>query len=95
MSISYIIYTSNSEKYIGKILNKILDKMNENDELIIIDDLSTDNTIPTVVGLVGYMWVDEKHYKLFINTDKKGKRKSIEMAKNIATCDFKYVVNKK
>lgn len=95
MSISYIVYTNNSEKYIGKVLKKVLSKMNENDQLIIVDDRSEDGTIPIVVGYVGYDWEDEEHYKLYINTEVKGKRKSIEMAKKIATCDFKFIVNKK
>lgn len=95
MTISYIIYTNNSEKYIGRVLKKVLDKMNENDQLVIVDDRSEDNTIPLVVGYVGYNWEDEEHYKLYINTDIKGKRKSIEMAKKIATGDFKFIVNKK
>ena len=96
MKNSYIIYTNNSEKYIGKVLSRILRKMQDDEQLVIVDDMSTDNTIPIVVGLVGYNWDDEEHYKLYINTQPKGKRKSIEMAKKIADNKyFKFIVGKK
>lgn len=96
MKNSYIIYTNNSAKYIGRVLSKILNKMDEDEQLVIVDDMSTDQTIPIIVGLVGYNWEDEEHYKLFINTSIKGKRKSIEMAKKIANDNnFKFIYNKR
>ena len=96
MKNSYIIYTNNSGKYIEKVLRRILSKMEDDEQLVIVDDLSTDNTIPLVVGLVGYNWEDEDHYKLYINTKPKGRNKSIEMAKSIADDrNFKFIVNKK
>ena len=96
MKNSYIIYTNNSGKYIEKVLRRILNKMEDDEQLVIVDDLSTDNTIPLVVGLVGYNWEDEDHYKLYINIKPKGRNKSLEMAKSIADNKyFKFVVNKK
>lgn len=95
MKRSLILYTNNSEKYIGKVLNCILDQMKEDDQLVIVDDMSTDQTIPLVVGLINYLFEDEDHYKLYINTSIKGKSKSIEIAKKIASGDFKFVINKK
>lgn len=95
MKRSLIIYTNNSEKYIGRLLSSVLDQMKDDDELVIVDDMSTDQTIPIVVGLVGYLWEDEEHYKLYINTNEKGKRDSVEMAKTIASGDFKFIINKK
>lgn len=93
---SLIIYTHNSEKYIGRLLESIMEQMDEiRYQLIIVDDLSTDNTIPIVVQTIGYFFTDEEHYKLYINSKPKGKMKSIEMAKKIATGDFKFVINKK
>lgn len=93
---SLIIYTHNSEKYIGRLLESIMEQMDETKyELIIVDDLSTDNTIPIIVQTIGYFFTDEEHYKLYINSYPKGKRKSIEMAKNIAKGDFKFIINKK
>lgn len=93
---SLIIYTNNSEKYIGRLLDSVMEQMDETKyELIIVDDLSTDKTIPIVVGKIGYFFTDEEHYKLYINTCPKGKKRSIEMAKSIARGDFKFVINKK
>lgn len=93
---SLIIYTNNSEKYIGRLLDSIMEQMDETKyQLIIVDDLSTDNTIPIVVQKIGYFFTDEEHYKLYINSKPKGKKKSIEMAKKIATGDFKFIINKK
>lgn len=96
MKRSFILYTNNSEKYIGKVIESIMDQINENEEeLVIVDDLSTDNTIPIIVNTIGYFFTDEDHYKLYINTEPKGKAKSVEMAKKIAKGDFKFVINKK
>lgn len=96
MKRSFIIYTHNSEKYIGKLLDSIMEQIDETKEqLIIVDDRSTDNTIPLVVQKIGINFVDEEHFKLFINTSEKGKRKSIEMAKKVAAGDFKFIINKK
>ena len=96
MKRSLIVYTNNSEKYIEKLLNSILEQMDDEEEqLIIVDDMSTDATIPLVVGKIGYSFIDEEHYNLFINTSVKGKKKSIEMAKKVAKGDFKFIINKK
>ena len=61
----------------------------------IVDDLSTDETVPYIVNAIGLNFVDEEHYKFFINSCKKGKKASIEMAKKIAKGDFKFIINKK
>lgn len=96
MKRSLIVYTSNSEKYIGKLIESIMEQLDENkEELIIVDDLSTDQTVPIIVNTIGYFFTDEDHYKLYINTAPKGKRDSIEMAKKIAKGDFKFIINKK
>lgn len=95
MKRSLVVYTNNSEKYIGKVIESIMEQMDETkEELIIIDDLSTDNTIPIIVNKIAYFFTDEDHYKLYINTKPKGKAKSIEMAKKIATGEFVFVINK-
>ena len=94
--ISLIIYTNNSDKYIGRLLDSIMEQMDETRyQLIIVDDLSTDNTIPIVVQKIGYFFTDEEHYKLYINSKTKGKKESVEMTKKIATGDFKFIKKKK
>jgi len=96
MTRSLIIYTNNSEKYIEKLLKSIMEQIDETqEELIIVDDLSTDNTVPHIVNTIGLNFTDEEHYKFYINRPKKGKRASIEMAKKIAKGDFKFIINKK
>lgn len=95
MKRSLIVYTNNSGKYIGRLIRSIMEQIDETqEELIIVDDLSTDNTIPDVVSEIGYFFTDEEHYKLFINTTPKGKKESIAMAKKIAKGDFKFIINK-
>ena len=44
MKISYILTTLNEEDHIEKIINEI-DSLNENYEIIIIDDSTTDKTL--------------------------------------------------
>lgn len=96
MTRSLIIYTNNSQKYIEKLLKSILEQIDETkEELIIVDDLSTDNTVPLIVNTIGLNFTDEEHYKFYINQSKEGKRASIEKIKKIAKGDFKFIVNKK
>lgn len=96
MTRSFIIYTNNSERYIEKLLKSILEQIDETkEEIIIVDDMSKDNTVPLIVNTIGLNFTDEEHYKFYINTPKKGKRASVEMAKKIAKGDFKFIVNKK
>lgn len=93
MKTSYIIYTNNSEDKIEEYINKFKELWsNDEDELIIIDDLSKDQTVPIIVGLIGLFFKDEKHFKFYINTNKNGKTKSIKMAKKIATNRHKIVI---
>jgi len=96
MKRSFIIYTNNSEKYIEKVLKSILEQIDETEEeLIIIDDFSTDNTVPLIVNTIGLNFTDEEHYKFYINNPVKGKRDSIKMGKKIAKGDFKFIINKR
>ena len=96
MQRSIIIYTHNSEKYIGRLIDSILEQIDvDNEQLVIVDDMSEDKTIPIIVEKIGYWFTEEERFKLFINTSKKGKKDSIEMAKKIATGNFKFIINKK
>lgn len=96
MKRSLIIYTNNSEKYIRKVLRSILEQIDvDNEQLIIVDDMSSDNTIPIIVQEINYWFTEEDKFKLFINTSIKGKAESIKMAKKVATGEFKFIINKK
>lgn len=93
MKTSYIIYTNNSEERIEEYINKFKKLWsNDEDELIIIDDLSEDQTVPIIVGMIGLFFKDEEHFKFYINTPKKGKTNSIKMAKKLATHKQKVII---
>jgi len=94
MKTSYIIYTNNSEKLIAEYIKQFMEELwvNDDDELIIVDDMSEDNTVPIIVQMIGTFFADEEHFKFYINTPKKGKTKSIKMAKKIATNRHKEVI---
>lgn len=93
MKTSYIIYTNNSEEKIEEYINKFKELWsNDEDELIIIDDLSEDQTVPIIVGMIGLFFKDEEHFKFYINTPKKGKTNSIKMAKKLATHKQKVII---
>ena len=93
MKTSYIIYTNNSEGKIQEYLNKFNELWNnDEDELIIIDDLSEDQTVPTIIGTIGLFFKDEEHFKFYINKPKKGKTKSIQMAKKLANNRHKVII---
>ncbi len=67
---SYILITNNSENYIKDVLCSLL-PLKDNEELIIFDNLSEDNTVPIIVETMGILWIDEKkRYKFYINKKK-------------------------
>lgn len=93
MKTSYIIYTNNSEQEIENYINKFKELWsNDEDELIIVDDLSEDQTVPIIVGMIGLFFKDEEHFKFYINKPKKGKTKSIRMAKKLASNWHKVII---
>lgn len=93
MKTSYIIYTNNSEKEVIEYINKFKELWkNDEDELIIIDDMSEDQTVPIIVGTIGLFFKDTEHFKFYINKPKRGKTKSIEMAKKLATNWHKVII---
>lgn len=94
MKKSYILYTCNSEKAIKRVLPYLVQNLNDAEEqIIIIDDMSTDQTVPIIVGTINYLFDDEEHYKFYINTKTEGKRKSIKKAKKIASGEEIIVVD--
>ena len=51
MKVSVCIATYNGEKYILKQINSILPQLDSDDEVIILDDCSTDNTVDILRGI--------------------------------------------
>lgn len=89
---SYIVITNNSESYIHDVLWSLL-PLQENEELIIFDNLSSDNTVPNIVATMGSLWLDDK-YKFYINN----KKEDIETIKNKALSIAKgkaFIIDKK
>ena len=82
---SFILITDNSEQYIKDVLYSLL-PLKEDEELIIFDNLSKDNTVPFIVEKMGILWIDKRH-KFYINTKKEEyetiKNKALSIAKGI------------
>lgn len=80
MSISVCIATYNGEKYILDQILTILDQFTDDDELIIVDDCSTDNTVKLLESL------NNLQIKIYQNEKNKGHvfsfSKAIALAKN-------------
>jgi glycosyltransferase involved in cell wall biosynthesis len=80
MNISVCIASYNGAKFIQEQINSILKQLNENDEVIIIDDCSTDNTVEIIKSF------NDHRIKLFINKVNKGHvysfGKSISLSNN-------------
>lgn len=91
---SYLIITNNSEKAVEDLLLKVLPIDEEKEQLIIFDNLSTDNTVPIIVSTVGLNFIDEENYKFYINKKKEKVKDIIEKAKKIAKGKIIRVNNK-
>lgn len=82
MKISVCMATYNGEKYIEKQLQSILDQLDENDEIIIVDDYSNDNTVDCIKV------VQDKRIILLENELNIGVNASFEKALKVATGDI-------
>ena len=81
---SFIVITDNSESYIHDVLYSLL-PLDKEEELIIFDNHSEDNTVPNIIGTMRTLWIDkEKRYKFYINKKKEEIDKVIEKAKSIS-----------
>ena len=80
MSISVCMASYNGEQYIIRQLNSILEQLTEGDEVIIVDDYSSDGTIEVLKR------VDDPRIKIYINDRNRGDvfsfNRSISLAKN-------------
>lgn len=91
---SYIVITNESEKYIHDVLCSLL-PLEEDEELIIFDNHSKDNTVPEIISTMGCLWIDEKQrYKFYINK----KKEDLETITNKALSIVKgkaFIIDKK
>jgi glycosyltransferase involved in cell wall biosynthesis len=81
-SISVCIATYNGSKYIENQLNSILNQIGEEDEVIIVDDFSTDDTILIIKNL------NDKRIKLYNNHKNIGAVQSFGRALQLAQGDL-------
>lgn len=72
---SFIVITNNSESYIHDVLCSLL-PLEKEEELIIFDNHSTDETVPNIISTIDpMMWLDEEQrYKFYINKTKEKKK---------------------
>ena len=82
MKISVCIATYNGEKYIKEQLTSILSQLNQEDEIIISDDGSKDNTIRIIKSF------NDKRIKIVQNTGKHGVVPNFENALKYASGDY-------
>ncbi len=82
MNVSVCIATYNGEKYLLQQLTSILAQLGYDDELIISDDGSTDNTITIIKS------INDPRIKLFLNGNEKGTLGNFEYALQQASGDF-------
>lgn len=93
MELSIGIYTNNSEKWIGKVLKRLYPYLLGNTELIIFDDMSTDETVPILVSTIGRDFLEEDKYKFYINTSKKGLEETIKNINKVKTTDKLLIIS--
>lgn len=82
MKISVCIATYNGEKYIQEQLSSILSQLNQDDEIIISDDGSKDNTLGIIHSF------NDSRIKMFHNTGKHGLVPNFENALRHASGDY-------
>lgn len=87
MSVSVCIATFNGEKYILEQLESIMSQLSENDEVIIVDDCSTDNTVSVLRQYNDY------RIKLFLNDENKGSVYTFGKAIQLATKDYIFLAD--
>lgn len=80
--ISVSMATYNGSRYIEQQLYSILSQLDENDEIILVDDCSSDNTLEVVESL------DDKRIKIYRNDSNLGVLQTFERAIHLASGDI-------
>lgn len=79
MKYSLIIVTDNSEEYIQDLLWTLKEQITDEFQVIIVDNLSEDETVPYIVGVMNYDFMNEEQYKFYIVPNKKNKKELIKI----------------
>ena len=85
MSVSVCIATYNGEKYIHRQLTSILDQLNDDDEVIVVDDCSTDRTVATITQ------IGDRRIGIHGNERNRGEVFSFGRALTLAKNDFLFL----
>jgi glycosyltransferase involved in cell wall biosynthesis len=96
MKLSIIIPTYNVEEYIDECLGSLLPQLNEECELIIIDDKSTDQTIAKVMSHLTKEMTSkyfqfknaEKNFKFYMQKENKGVSAARNVGLKVATGEY-------
>ena len=87
--VAYLIVCFNSEKYITKCINSILNQSHKNYEIIVIDNNSQDNT----VSIVKKFLIENQKIKLIANQNNVGYGNAITMAIGNSQGEFIAILN--
>lgn len=85
MSISVCMATYNGEKYVSRQLRSILEQMTDTDEVIVVDDCSTDGTVETVKRL------GDHRITVYVNDRNRREVFSFGRAMSLAKNDFLFL----
>ena len=85
MSISVCMATYNGEKYLSRQLGSILDQLTDDDEVIVVDDSSTDGTVETVKRL------GDHRITVHVNDQNRGEVSSFSRAISLAKNGFLFL----
>ena len=92
---TWALITDFSEAYLQPLLTNILNQMKDDENLVIVDNRSEDETVPIIVGLIGEDFQDEERYKFYINSHRKSKKESEEVARAVNTKEHICFINRK
>lgn len=84
-SVSVCMATYNGEKYVAGQVMSILQQLKSNDEVIVVDDCSRDDTVKILQGL------DDNRIKIYFNDRNKGVNISFERAISLANNDIVFL----
>lgn len=82
---SLILITDNSQDYIQELMWSLMEQIDlDTTQLIIVDNMSEDQTVPIIVGTVNYDFLNEQRVKFYINMKKRPMKESILVGKRLA-----------
>ena len=77
--------TYNGEKYVQVQLGSILNQLGRDDEVVIVDDASTDNTVAIILGF------NDERIRLYRNDEKKGAVRNFDRALHLVRGDLVFL----